>query len=120
MKKNGTTLDLVIPNGPHCLSLIHVVHNHLYKDVKVSEEDRLKIFMEYQHLKIKMKLAYESWMKNISLGELIQRAVFKTLVQKQRLAVFNLHKFLNPVYNCQHGLFDTVVDEAGRTIPLSK
>ena len=28
VKKNGTTLDLVIPSAPDLLSLIHVVHKH--------------------------------------------------------------------------------------------
>ena len=61
-----------------------------------------------------MKIAYESWIKRISLGELIQRAIFKTLVQQQRLSAFHLMKFLSIEYNCQHGLYDKVISESGK------
>ena len=75
VKKNGTTLDLVIPSSPDLLALIHIVHKHVHR-----ETDNKFLYI-YKLLKFKMKLAYESWIKRISLGELIQRAVFKTLVQ---------------------------------------
>ena len=75
VRKNGFTLDLKISSASDMLALIHIVHRHIFK---FTDSNFLYI---YKVLKFKMKLAYESWIKRISLSELIQRAIFKTLVQ---------------------------------------
>ena len=64
-RKNGTTFDIVIPSAKHLMALIHVVHRHIYKQ---KSADFLFI---YKVLKFKMKLAYESWIKKLKLGELV-------------------------------------------------
>ena len=54
----------------------------------------------YKLLKFKMKLGYESWIRGLKLSELIHRAIFKTVVQKQTLAAHQLIPFLTKEYNC--------------------
>lgn len=76
VKKNETTLDLVIECGPSLLALIHVVHRHIYQC-----RDNEFLYL-YKMMKFKMKLAYECWIKKIRLGELIQRAIFKTIIDQ--------------------------------------
>ena len=99
VKANNTTLDLVIECGPSLLALIHVVHRHVY------QSQDIEFLYLYKMMKFKMKLAYECWIKKIRIGELIQRAIFKTIVDYQCLSAYHLKKFLTDVYQPQHGLF---------------
>ena len=62
--------------------------------------EKMKNFLSvYKKLKFKMKLSYESWNRRITLGQLIQNAVFKTLVQIYRITGFQLQKFLKSDFN---------------------
>ena len=51
-----------------------------------------------------MKIAYECWIKKVRVGELIQRAIFKTIIDHWQLSVYHLSKFLTSEHEEQHGL----------------
>ena len=36
----------------------------------------------YKHMKFKMKLTYESYMKNVKVGRLLNIAIYKTIIQR--------------------------------------
>ena len=74
----------------------------------------------YKLMKFKMKLAFESWNKKIKLSELIWRALFKTIVQRQSIAANALHDFLQKEHNNQTGLFDKIFDLDGQLVELSE
>ena len=89
LRENGTTLDLVIQNSQNLMALIHVVRKNI--DGLEFQEG---IMFSYKLMKFKMKLAFESWNKKIKLNELIWRAIFKTIVQRQCIAANALLVFL--------------------------
>ena len=63
----------------------------------------------YKRLKFKMKVSYERWMKGLKMGQLLHMAVYRTVVQRQRQAQFELNQYTSvPEYNHQHGLFHQV------------
>ena len=68
-----TSLDFVIKNQNFMLALLHVLHVKVYKP---GTPDFMKI---YKQLKLKMKLAYESWKRQIELSTLFHYAILKTL-----------------------------------------
>ena len=99
IRSNGTTLDLVIPDQSHLMALIHFTHMHVDKPEEKLGEKMKNFLSVYKKLKFKMKLSYESWNRRITLGQLIQNAVFKTLVQIYRITGFQLQKFLKSDFN---------------------
>ena len=56
----------------------------------------------FKLLKFKMKLSFEIWNRDLSLVELLQRAIYKTGIQMKQLESYNLRKFLTMKYNAQH------------------
>ena len=52
-----------------------------------------------------MKLSFEMWNRDLSIVELLQRAIYKTGIQMKRLESYNLRTFLTMKYNSQHKLF---------------
>ena len=83
-RRNGTTLDLVIPNMSNLMALIHVVHNAVY------EPEDTSFLGFYRILKFKMKVSYEAWMLRLKLKDLLERAVYITLIQLKMLSHFHL------------------------------
>ena len=66
----------------------------------------------YKRLKFKMKLCYTEWRYDLRTGQLLHDAIYKTIVQRQRLAQHELSKFMTTPYNDQHQLFTTVRSKA--------
>ena len=100
-RNKHTTFDLVIRNRNHLMALIHFVHTNAHK--KIDPEG--KLFNTYKWCAFKMKLSYESWLRQIKLLDLIKGAIFKTLVEKQKTSAYTLSTFTTQKYNSQHGLF---------------
>ena len=115
MRDNGATLDLVIQNPMNLMALIHVVR----KNIQEPEFQEGSMFC-YKLMKFKMKLAFESWNKRIKLSELIWRALFKTIVQRQSIAANALQVFLQKEHNIQTGLFDKIFDLDGLLVEPSE
>ena len=60
----------------------------------------------YKKLKFKMKLSYESWLCGLKLGQFLHMTIYKTIVERQRLAQYDLNEFTsNKEFNNQHNLF---------------
>ena len=68
-----TSLDLVITDYKYMLALLHVLHVKVFKP---ESPDFMKI---YRQLKLKMKLAYEAWNRQVEVNTLLHYAVLKTL-----------------------------------------
>ena len=114
----NTSFDVVIRDMHHLLCLIHVVHRSLYGEeypteqvkqipilreqsstpVEFATTQELKLtptfMIAYKKMKFKMKLAYESYMKNVKVGRLFNLAIYKTIIQRQCMAANNLSSYL--------------------------
>ena len=70
----------------------------------------------YKIVKLKMKVTYEAWRRDIEIGTLIHYAILKSMQKRQKDAAMALRKLvLDPAYNAQHRLFS--IDESS-SIPL--
>ena len=76
MRKNGATFDLVIRNRDHLMALIHFMHRHFYEDSDPESE----LFKSYKWLSLKMKVSYESWIRQKKIPTLIEEAIHLTLI----------------------------------------
>ena len=93
-------MDLVITDYNYMLALLHVLHVKVFRP---GSPDFMKI---YKQLKLKMKLAYEAWNRQVEVNTLLHYAVLKTLQQKMADSTKILHKITNdPLYNDQHRLY---------------
>lgn len=123
----GTSFDVVIRDMHHLLCLIHVAHRYLYQDFATQSKTMPMIrrgtltpvefcpmkeitvvpdfMLVYKRMKFKMKLTYESYMKNIRTGRLLNFAIYKTIIQRQCMAANFLSSFLDKEYKIQNGLF---------------
>ena len=73
IRKNGTSLDLILKDKSDIMVLINVVQSMLYKP---SNQDRLIFF---KVLRFKMKIGFVSWQKHIKPANLFLQAILKTL-----------------------------------------
>ena len=76
------------------MALIHYVHKNIENAFP-----KEGFMFNFKIMKFKMKLAYECWTKKMRLNELIWRAIFKSLVQRQNIAANELQIFLQRQYN---------------------
>lgn len=53
----------------------------------------------YKQMKFKMKMSYERWMLNLKMGRLLHLAIYQTIVERQRLAHYDLNQFLTAKHN---------------------
>ena len=62
----------------------------------------------YKMLKFKMKVSYQRWQFNLSKGQLLHNAIYKTVVQRQKMAQHALQHYMTGRYNDQHNLFGSI------------
>ena len=82
IRKNGTSLDLLVKDQSDIMVLINVVQSMLYQPANQGRLDFYKL------LRTKMKIGYVSWWKRIKPGNLFLQAMLKTLVEKVTLSIF--------------------------------
>ena len=74
------------------MCFLHVMHRLIYTVETKEEDQRVKAgkstsYMSvYKMLKFKMKVSYQRWLFNLSKGQLLHNAIYKTIVQRQRMA----------------------------------
>ena len=76
MRKQGSTFDIVIRNREHLMALIHFAHSKIHQN----SDPEVKVFRSYKWLSLKMKVSWESWLRNKKMAELIKEAIYQTLV----------------------------------------
>ena len=69
-----------------------------------------KFLREFKLMKIKMKLNYEAKQSQINLSHMFQLAIFKTLLEKQRMAAAELQQSLRLDSQAFHSIFYRSVD----------
>lgn len=71
------------------LCFIHYMYSIIHKP-----RPQMRFLRRFKLQKMKMKLRFESIQSQMLLAHMFQLAIFKTLLEKQRLAAFELQKSL--------------------------
>ena len=85
IRKNFTTLDLVIKDPTLLLALIHVAFAHIHSEIDEKHNIRLDSgdFMPlFQRLKFKIKVSYSCWRSQKYLTAHILDSIEKTIREK--------------------------------------
>ena len=76
VRRNNTTLDLIVRSETDMMTLINVVQQYLYHP---AIQGRMRL---YELLRMKMKIGYESMLRHLTPIGLFQQAIMLTLVDK--------------------------------------
>lgn len=88
IRKNGTTLDLVIRNEQSLMVFINAVQQALYKP---SEQKNLRLF---GLMRLRMFLSFASWRRRTKISTMLMQAIIRTLVDKITLILANIQQAL--------------------------
>ena len=83
------------------MALLLFIHKKVYSHIDPSA----KLFSTYKWASLKMKLSYESHIRDCNMKDVVKNAILHTLVRQQSIAAFNLSNFLTMKHNTQHGMF---------------
>jgi len=87
------------------LCFLHSLHHIVIKPGESSS-----FFKDYKLRKMKMKLSFEAEASQLHLSHMFQIAIFKTLLQKQRIAAAELQRSLRLDNQAFHSVFYRSVD----------
>ena len=77
-REDYSTFDLVIKDYKAMMCLLHFLHKHLWKQ----DESRHHFMRSYKIMKLKMKVTYEAWRREIEIGTLLHYAILKSMQKR--------------------------------------
>ena len=111
VRSDGSTLDLTIGDENSMLAFTHCFYSLICKPAANS-----RFLREIKIKKTKLKLKFEARSLQLELGHMFQIAIFKTLLDKQRLATAALQKALKLDGQAFHSVFYRSVDAATNSL----
>lgn len=106
-KAGGSTLDLVIEDDQNLVAFYHACFRLLHDPPLGS-----KYLREMKQQRIRHKINFEAKASQISVSQFFQVAIFKTLLDKQRMAAADLQKAVKLDKQAFHALFYKLVDSS--------
>lgn len=89
VRSDGKTLDLTIDDDNKTICFLHVAYHLICKPPTQS-----RFLRDFKLQKIKLKLQAEARHTQLHLSHMIQLAIFRTLIEKQKMAAFDLQSAL--------------------------